>query len=125
MSKLELDINWTGIRYGSERHIPDSPVLVLNGHAYHLIVDCYRDVNDVCKRCALEHICFEDVNTSLLRKLCTNCTPEGAGYWVEDRYPVDLTIADICLYQNPTEIDIEHACRVFDRPMFDHFIKKS
>lgn len=123
MSKLEFDINWTGIRYGSERHLLDSPVIVLNGHTFHLIVDSYPRVNNVCKRCALQNLCIREEKEGLLKRLCNECTPNGAGYWVEDRYPITYTLEKICENQNYPGYDLPYPCRAFDRPMFDHFLK--
>lgn len=125
MDKLEFDINWTGIRFGSERHLYDSPVIVLNGHTFHLVVDYKRSIYNPCKRCALEPLCIHEQPAGIIERCCRECTPDGVGYWVADRYPVQYTLEDICKKQNYEDYYSQYACKTFDKPFFEQFEKET
>lgn len=121
MSMLEFNSNWSAFRYEGERHLQDSAVIVLNGHTYHLVVDINRTIYNPCKRCALESLCIHEQPAGIIERLCRECTPEEAGYWVEDRYPLQYTLEKICYNQSPCSHGLEYACRTFDKPMFVGF----
>ena len=121
MSQLEFDSNSSAFTYDGERHLLDSAVIVLNGHTYHLVVDVKTKVFNPCNRCALNSLCVKEGDACILMRLCKECTPKGAGYWVEDRYPIQNTLEKICYSQNTRERDFMYACRGFDKPMFDCF----
>ena len=123
MSKLEFVSNASSLLYGGERHLLDSAVIVLNGHTYHLVVDITKTIYNPCKRCALEPLCTHEGKESIIERLCKECTPNGAGYWVEDRYPIQYTLEKICENQNYPGYDLEYHCYSFDRPMFVKFDK--
>lgn len=124
MNKLEFVSNGSAIIRGSERHLLDTPVIVLNGHTYHLVVDINRSIYNPCKRCALEPLCIHEQPAGIIERACRECTPEGVGYWVEDRYPVQYTLEKICENQNYPGYDLQYSCRAFDRPIFTHFDDK-
>lgn len=124
MNNLEFESNASALRLSGERHLLDSAVIVLNGHTYHLIVDIDPKANSVCKRCALMNLCQQDGGKDMMQRLCKECTPQGAGYWVEDRYPVQYTLEKICENQNYPGYNLPYPCRAFDRPMFTHFDDK-
>ena len=123
MIKLEFKSNASSLLYGGERHLLDTPVIVLNGHTYHLVVDINRSIFNPCKRCALEPLCIHEQPAGIIERMCRDCTPEGVGYFVEDRYPIQYTLEKICENQNYPGNDLEYHCYSFDRPMFEEFEK--
>lgn len=123
MIKLEFESNGSALRYGGERHLYDTPIIVLNGHTYHLVVDINRSIFNPCKRCALEPLCIHEQPAGIIERMCRDCTPEGVGYFVEDRYPTQYTLEEICKKQNYEGYDNQFACRTFDKPYFEEFEK--
>lgn len=121
MNKLEFESNASALRYGGERHLIDSAVIVLNGHTYHLVVDINNTIYYPCKRCALEPLCTHGGKENIVERLCKECTPNGAGYWVEDRYPMQYTLERICENQLSLNESVAYPCREFDKPFFTHF----
>ena len=121
MSKLEFDSNSSAFTYDGERHLYDSAVIVLNGHTYHLVVDVTTKVFIPCNRCALKPLCIHDGPAGLIERLCRECTPKKAGYWVEDRYPVQYTLEEICKKQNYEGYHSQYSCRTYDKPFYDKF----
>lgn len=124
MPKLEFNSNWSALRYEGERHLHDSAVIVLNGHTYHMVVDINRKIYNPCKRCALEPLCIHEQPAGIIERLCRECTPKEAGYWVEDRYPMQYTLQRICENQLPIYENVAFPCKEFDKPLFTHFDDK-
>lgn len=124
MSQLEFESNVTALRYGGERHLADSAVIVLNGHTYHLMVNIDPLFNEVCYRCDLYFLCPRDSGLNLLERLCKECTPKGVGFWVEDRYPIQTTLEEVCNSQSLYNYNGQLACRKWDKPMFTDFDDK-
>lgn len=124
MNNLEFESNGSALLRSGERHLIDSAVIVLNGHTYHLVVDITPIANEVCKRCALKNLCVKGSSEDILQRLCKECTPQGAGYWVENRYPMQYTLERICENQLPLYKSVSYPCRDFDRPIFISFDDK-